>query len=96
MRYEPVRVLQLFEVVTNYLTGKSWRRKPYFQVRSRQFGSCGHNHRTKAAAQPCLKKMQKRWSDWRSFLSRQSAMKRVAGYSPRPKTLRQIRDTGSR
>ena len=44
----------------------------HFQVRSHSIGNCGHEHRTRKAAEPCLRRMKAEWTHWRSMLARES------------------------
>jgi len=46
--------------------------KEFFRVECKLFGECGHNHKTEAAAQPCKRRMEKRWHEFRSKQSKKT------------------------
>jgi hypothetical protein len=38
---------------------------PYYTVLSTKFGECGHDHKTKSAAEPCLQRMKRKLTEIR-------------------------------
>jgi hypothetical protein len=60
------------------LYGLTGAEKRFWQVHSKLLGTCGHEHRTEKAAQPCFRRMQKKWSQQRSEKAkRQHAIQRT-------------------
>ncbi|HEX3156821.1 MAG TPA: hypothetical protein VHV32_19485 [Candidatus Angelobacter sp.] len=37
----------------------------YFQLQTRQAGTCGHKHTTAKQAEGCRKRMEEKWLEWR-------------------------------
>lgn len=62
MRYRPVYICQVFR----YHIRDERKVQTFYQASSRSVGNCGHKHRSETACEPCLRKLQKLWSKWRS------------------------------
>lgn len=59
MRYMAPHIATLFSEVSDRRTGLMLRSVgPYYTALSTKFGRCGHNHKTKKAAEPCLKQLK--------------------------------------
>ena len=77
MRYEPVKLRHVVELYYHRdRPSVPVKERHYFQVRSETLGTCGHRHRSEAAAKPCLSRMEAEWSRQRSELSRMAAERR--------------------
>lgn len=85
MRYRPVYIAECFQVrvpngtrvtTKDVREGRVPRGKPYWQVMCKSLGNCGHKHRNPTSAEPCLERISKQFSERRSQLAREAAVKR--------------------
>jgi hypothetical protein len=79
MRYRPCYIAYYVVETYNSKTGKLLNTRKFYQAYSRSLDSCGHRHQTEDAALPCLEKLKKRWSAWRSEVAKEAWQKRREG-----------------
>ena len=65
MKYQPVIVAKILEERFDLRAGKALRPRTFWTALWKASKSdCGHRHRTKAAAEPCLRRMKQSRKDW--------------------------------